>query len=891
MSNAMRFGKRSLAGVAAGALALGMISFAGVSSATAAPSVKPKSTATTAAVDGVRVTYTGTTTITRENVPFSPIYWTTAAALSGNETVDVSVTVQPVGGAVWISNNTDLDAGTTATNTNAAVFGTPKTNFNPGFAATPIGGTAVMGINAAFQGTYSGTITVYEAGVPINTVSYSFTTAGVPKSLAITPATQSTAVSGGAPLAVSLLDAAGNLTQPLSAGSDQINITGTGTPTTLTPTTLNNTNMQGGYIDLTYVAPSTAGTYTVTATPVGTLPASGVTAQSATISVAGSIAKTALSTISVTTPSDAVNAGTQPSARTAQVPAGTTAVVATITGAASTTYRLGAYGSTAGLINGVSPGTSISATNAFVDVTTNASGVGTATFNLGGNLTLATNGITVYQVQANNTTRVTGVQLDVTQALPAVGATTIVPSPRGAIVQALGNSTPVTVTVLDQFGDPVPNATVQAYRGTTMLLSSGVTNASGQASVTVSALTGTTAGGSETYNFYAIPFAGTRSDASAYPLTITYTASGAVTSMSVTVGTAGSTTPVLNTTTSIAVLPYIQPPFGGYVDTANTSVYTVATGGAGQTPAGNYVTFTAAPNPANMVTVTVPEGVKVSTTLPAGTNTLWSAGTQTVTAASSQPVYVWATKTGTHDIKFTSGAITTTAKIQVATPSAAAYNITASPATRTIEAGAFSTVELKVTDVFGNPVPATTVATPPSGGVSATASGEVLLSGLTATSNIATGATGTATVTLIAGKAGTGKVEFAPMSASTNLALAWRAGYVPPTGAPAPVTSAAVAIVVQEAAAKSLVIAGERATVSGKPGIKVDGLADGFEDNAKVKPWVRFPGETAYAAGSARPVVTDEEFTWQRKTGKKVYVYFTSEDDAIKSNRIIIQAN
>ena len=214
-----------------------------------------------------------------------------------------------------------------------------------------------------------------------------------------------------------------------------------------------------------------------------------------------------------------------------------------------------------------------------------------------------------------------------------------------------------------------------------------------------------------------------------------------------------------------------------------------------------------------------------------------------------------------------------------------------SPTSRTIEAGAFSTVTLTVSDVFGNPIPGVTSTANAAGAVSAGTTGEVLLGGLVSSATLGTGAAGTNTVTLIAGKAGTGKVTFTPSGGTSNAAAAWGVGYVKPVGAPDPVKSAEVNVVVTQDVDRSIVISGQRATVSGKPGIMVDGIADGFENGAKVKPWIRFPGETAYASGSARPVVSDEEFTWQRKTGKKVYVYFTSEDDSIRSNRIIIAAN
>ena len=71
----------------------------------------------------------------------------------------------------------------------------------------------------------------------------------------------------------------------------------------------------------------------------------------------------------------------------------------------------------------------------------------------------------------------------------------------------------------------------------------------------------------------------------------------------------------------------------------------------------------------------------------------------------------------------------------------------------------------------------------------------------------------------------------------------------------------------------------------------MDGLTTGFAEGDKVKPWIKFPGQTSYSEGSARPVIdADGEFNWQRKTGKKIYVYFTNEAGDVKSARIIIPA-
>ena len=90
---------------------------------------------------------------------------------------------------------------------------------------------------------------------------------------------------------------------------------------------------------------------------------------------------------------------------------------------------------------------------------------------------------------------------------------------------------------------------------------------------------------------------------------------------------------------------------------------------------------------------------------------------------------------------------------------------------------------------------------------------------------------------------------------------------------------------------KSIVITGARAQVSGKPGVKVSGVSTGLSAGTRLLPFVRFPGQTSYTQGANVPQVSaDESFDWQRKTGKKVYVYFATEDGSVQSNRVIIPA-
>ena len=119
---------------------------------------------------------------------------------------------------------------------------------------------------------------------------------------------------------------------------------------------------------------------------------------------------------------------------------------------------------------------------------------------------------------------------------------------------------------------------------------------------------------------------------------------------------------------------------------------------------------------------------------------------------------------------------------------------------------------------------------------------------------------------------------------------AWQPDFEPPSGFAEPVkeTSATVTIV-GAAATPSITIMGERGTVNGRSGVIVEGLAVNVDPSEKLVPWVRLRGQTAYTAGAAS-VTPDArgEFTWQRRTGKKVSVYFTTSDGLVTSNRITI---
>ena len=85
---------------------------------------------------------------------------------------------------------------------------------------------------------------------------------------------------------------------------------------------------------------------------------------------------------------------------------------------------------------------------------------------------------------------------------------------------------------------------------------------------------------------------------------------------------------------------------------------------------------------------------------------------------------------------------------------------------------------------------------------------------------------------------------------------------------------------------RSITIAGQRVRQAKPAQVKVFGRAwdlNGVKATARVK----LQGQTKYSTGSSR-VIRDGEFTWQRKTAKKVYVYFQA--DGVRSQRVIIDS-
>lgn len=83
----------------------------------------------------------------------------------------------------------------------------------------------------------------------------------------------------------------------------------------------------------------------------------------------------------------------------------------------------------------------------------------------------------------------------------------------------------------------------------------------------------------------------------------------------------------------------------------------------------------------------------------------------------------------------------------------------------------------------------------------------------------------------------------------------------------------------------SMVIAGIR---DGRK-VKVVGATAGLA-GVQVTAWTRSPGSRRYTEGAKpRTVASDGTFTWQRTSGKRMYVYFRAAD-GLRSNRAVIPA-
>jgi len=208
--------RKRIALVAVSAMGFGLLS--------AAPS---SAAAVTATVTPVSVSFTGSTL---DSSPYAMLSWVTTAELTTGDTFTLNLTTAPSSAAMAkIIANTSIGAarGTIADGAGTDSLGetSPQTIAPTAEAA---GATAEVGIQVDTAGYYAGTITTTSGGAGASandTVSFSFTTRGKAASYTTAVSAATVVTSGVSTLTVTLLDAAGNVTQPTMVDSFGITAT------------------------------------------------------------------------------------------------------------------------------------------------------------------------------------------------------------------------------------------------------------------------------------------------------------------------------------------------------------------------------------------------------------------------------------------------------------------------------------------------------------------------------------------------------------------------------------------------------------------------------------------------------------------------------------------
>ena len=749
-------------------------------------------------------------------------------------------------------------------------------------------------------GVYSGVIQVFEGSAPTmsaatleQTTTFQFATAGAPTAMKIdrTKAQLIASPSDRLRALVSLRDADGKPTQMTPV--DSIVVTSSSTsiattsPTTLTAADFDDTTpYESGSALLTISGGSTAGTATLTLAPSGTLPSTGVQAQTLEVSTRP-LATQAPTALRVTIPQDQIVKSDASTDETTIYNVNDAYVVrAVVTGTGATPDS--------GVVAYVSANSS-NWTNLYAAqfanyptaISNGASNVPVALLTDGSGQTriefawssVSDGGQITVRIGSGSQARWTVINVIDSEWEPTT-------TPSGRLLEKSGTSIDFEVSIVDNFGNPYSGLRVsgRAYASSGFpvgaLSSAATTDSSGQAFITVAPPDDTYAGTAR------VVFRVTLS--SGLPVTtlqlpdvlVTYSVTGEPTAL--TVGQAQSTPSTIGPLSTITAYPDIVVPYLGYAETADGAPGTWNASTSSGTPQGTMVTFLPQSSPATQIGVTVGEGARLTTS----TSAPWDGGESEVWVESGDPVYAFSTKTGTFDVHFTVGRLTTTAKFKVSTIPDAAYDVAISPASQDLAQGGFGRANVYVTDAFGNPVPRTT---DDSGGVLVTTQGQLLLSGMQNRAVVTTDDSGQGLITIIAAKAaGEGQLLVTP-TPSTRVA-AWQPGFEPPTGFAPPVTETSASVrILGVSESPSISITGSRGTVKGRSGVILEGQTVNVDPSQTLVPWVRLQGQSAFTAGSA-VITPDAEgaFTWQRRTGKKVYVYVMTSDGLVRSNRIAV---
>ena len=731
------------------------------------------------------------------------------------------------------------------------------------------GDDSALWLAANTPGTYVAIIQTHDAtSGPTNTVSVSFTTTGAPASFTMDVNSPSVplSTSNSGMFTLKVKDANGAYTQPQWVDGADLATTETGAlwfTGASDDSTVTGAELFDGEFDLTLVSAATAGSFTASATPTGTPWASKA---SGSYDVINNVSATEITMTESSTVAD-VTAATA-GAGSAIVKPGTTELQ----------FDVKVSTSDAGKPVVISVGGTAKDDTTTHVVETDASGVGTRTVSvtsanaIAGKTIIVSNGSSVMTA----TYTIGEVYYNLVSRAPAAGT----------IALATGTTKDIDFTVDDSYGTGQANyivvATSDSASGSQKV--SGTTNSSGEVTISLPDLS--SASDTSVDWTFRVNKPGTGTEISAgsgaasnLDLTLEYSESGTVTLSDLEYnGTAAA-----DYTTTPAV------PYAGVVEAASATddSYTLTAVSVTVDVANTEVTFSGGDDCSGVwFTKSNSRVADLGTAVAAGT--LVECSVTVVASGSTATAYVTSTATGSVEVDaFSSSGDELKGSITFVNASAAAYNVAVSANPTKASVTSTSAITVTVTDVFGNPVAIS------GGGQSVTLVTD--LGTIAGGTNIYTvGATtgaGTATVSAASANAGT-----ATITASGNggyFGVSEAGNDLPYTGAPDSVAADATAVEFTTAPTDmTIAISGERGTVKGKPGIMVDGITTGISEDEAVIPYIKFPGETSYSAGSARPKVDAEgEFYWQRKTGKKIYVYFVLESDMdVRSERIIIQA-
>lgn len=447
----------------------------------------------------------------------------------------------------------------------------------------------------------------------------------------------------------------------------------------------------------------------------------------------------------------------------------------------------------------------------------------------------------------------------VTYGAPALSITNLTTIPaKGSTQFAQTNSpVPIAASVTDQYGQALSDITVTSVPSVSTA-SSGVTDSAGSTVVTIPSAGSIV---SQTVDFKIQAPLGTATAPTGQPVTILYNASGSPASLTVSSG-AGNVAASASAIQNVDVSGANTASWAANSSTGWMPVIATVGGGTSGVPvtfSAPDVYFSATPGAASLTATGVKDGRLTANTGGGGTVT----------------VYAKATKTGTASLTVAAGGLRDSIAWNVANVPGDARVVSVSPTSQ--EAKGRAQVTATVTDAFGNLV-ASAPLTFAEEGVGNFVSGASTLAAFT-------GPSGSVTVDVLSAAFGISNVIV------TATATADYAGLPdsPVAGSPAGVSVGVGSITFQ--GAKGIVISASRTTSAGKSAIRVDGETKGFATDDTVIPYVKFPGGTDYVQGAARPTISESgDFTWTRRTGKKIYIYFTSADGQVKSNTIVIRA-